>query len=91
MGTGSREDRRGGRRRAAAWVAVPVALALMTLLARGLGVNAATAGFLYLVLVLGLLRLLSTSGLIVFRAPRRRQSFSHPAAKSLELLSVSNL
>lgn len=38
----------------AAWIAVPVALALVTALGRGLGANATTAGFLYLAVVLGL-------------------------------------
>jgi two-component system sensor histidine kinase KdpD len=45
-----------GRRpsRVAPWAAVPGAVALVTLLGRGLGANATTVGFLYLLAVLGL-------------------------------------
>src|SRR6185312_2653012 len=42
------------RRGSAAWVALPFAAALVTLLARFAGANATTAGFAYLLLVLGL-------------------------------------
>ena len=42
------------RGRTAAWVALPFASALVTLLARLAGANATTAGFAYLLLVLGL-------------------------------------
>src|SRR5260221_9242223 len=42
------------RRLPAAWVALPFAAALVTALARLAGANATTAGFAYLLLVLGL-------------------------------------
>src|SRR3954465_6431883 len=42
------------RRGIAAWLALPFAAALVTLLARFAGANATTAGFAYLLLVLGL-------------------------------------
>jgi two-component system, OmpR family, sensor histidine kinase KdpD len=40
--------------RAASWVAMPFAVALLTVVARAAGANSTTAGFLYLLLVLGL-------------------------------------
>jgi two-component system sensor histidine kinase KdpD len=42
------------RRALVAWLAAPVAVGLLTLLAREVGTNATTAGVLYLVLVVGL-------------------------------------
>jgi two-component system sensor histidine kinase KdpD len=42
------------RRQALAWLAIPFALALVTVASRGSGANATTAGFLYLLAVLGL-------------------------------------
>src|SRR5262245_37100880 len=47
-----RNDRRAWRR--AAWVALPAAVGLVTFSALRLGANPATAGFLYLLAVLGL-------------------------------------
>src|SRR3954452_1010111 len=44
----------GTGRRLAPWLALPFATALVTVLARAAGANATTAGFLYLLLVLGL-------------------------------------
>src|SRR5258708_38802377 len=48
------DQRAMSRRGRAAWVALPFAAALVTLLARFAGANATTAGFAYLLLVLGL-------------------------------------
>jgi two-component system sensor histidine kinase KdpD len=48
------DQRAMSRRGAAAWVALPFAAALVTFLARFAGANATTAGFAYLLLVLGL-------------------------------------
>ncbi|MEA2599990.1 MAG: two-component system, OmpR family, sensor histidine kinase KdpD [Acidobacteriota bacterium] len=47
-------ERSGAGRRLAPWLALPFATALVTVLAHAAGANATTAGFLYLLLVLGL-------------------------------------
>lgn len=54
MITGTPRPPRAGRWRLAAWVALPLSLWILTAAATALGANAATVGFLYFLMVLGL-------------------------------------